>query len=137
MTTGFKVGDSGNGNIGIANSGDWNSGDRNSGDWNSGDWNSGCFNTDEPTIRLFNQNTQMTISEFRNSKYYYALQSKPLLITEYINDKLVTHEYKDACRIWWGKLTKENKEIIRSMPNFDTKIFEEITGIKESANEND
>lgn len=32
---------------------------------------------------------------------------------------------------WWEELSEEDKQIIREMPNFDAKIFEEITGIKE------
>jgi len=121
---------SGNRNSGDRNSGNRNSGDWNSGNWNSGDWNSGFFNTDEPTIRLFNNDTEMKHSEFYDSKYYAALVSEPLLLTDYIDDTLITYDYKEACQIWWNKLTDENKKIIRSMPNFDTKIFEKITGIK-------
>jgi hypothetical protein len=126
---------SGHWNSGDYNSGDWNSGNRNSGssnsgNWNSGDYNSGFFNTNEPTIRLFNNDTNMTITEFRQSKYYAALMREPLLLTDYIDGKLINYDYKEACDIWWNKLTEENKKIIMSMPNFDAKIFEEITGIK-------
>jgi hypothetical protein len=126
---------SGNRNSGSSNSGHWNSGYRNSGnsnsgDWNSGDWNSGCFNTDKPTIRLFNKDTNMTITEFRQSKYYAALMSEPLLLTDFIDGKLINYDYKEACEIWWNKLTEENKKIIMSMPNFNAEIFAEITGIK-------
>ena len=152
---------SGDWNSGNRNSGDWNSGDSNSGDWNSGNFNSGNFNsgdwnkcngsngvfcTIEPTIKIFDKDTNMTLKEFINSKYNKALCSVELKITEWIryteeeikedDDKkatkgyLKTYTYKEACANWWSKLTEENKEIIMSIPNFDADKFEEITGIK-------
>lgn len=30
---------------------------------------------------------------------------------------------------WWDSLTKESKDIVMSLPNFDKNIFKEITGI--------
>ena len=30
---------------------------------------------------------------------------------------------------WWDGLTRENKDIVMSLPNFDKDIFKEITGI--------
>ena len=153
----FNSGDwnSGNWNSGDWNSGDWNSGymnsgDRNSGDWNSGDWNkcngsNGVFCTIEPTIKIFEKDTNMTLEEFINSKYNKALCSVKLKLTEWIwytkeemeeeDDKKSTkgylkeYTYKEACANWWSELTEENKEIIKSIPNFDKEKFYEITGI--------
>ena len=147
---------SGNYNSGDLNSGDLNSGNKNSGDlnsgnYNSGDWNkcdgsNGIFCTEEPTIRIFDKDTDMTLNEFRKSKYGKALRSVKLKLTEWIeyteeemkedDDKKATkgylknYTYKEACANWWSKLTEENKEIIMSIPNFDADKFEEITGIK-------
>ena len=139
-------GNYGNGNSGDYNSGDWNSGNCNSGDWNSGDCNSGVFCTEEPTIRIFDKDTNMTLREFRKSKYGKALRSVKLKLTEWIkyteeemkenkNKRLIggylkEYSYKEACANWWGELTEENREIIKSIPNFDADKFEEITGIK-------
>ena len=158
--------DYGNSNSGYNNSGDWNcgynnSGDRNSGDWNSGDWNSGdnnsgffnkcngnngVFCTEDPTIKIFDKDTNMTLYEFINSKYNNALRSVELKLTEWIeyteeemkedkNKRLIggylkEYSYKEACANWWNELTEENREIIKSIPNFDADKFEEITGIK-------
>ena len=61
---------SGYGNSGDRNSGDWNSGYGNSGYGNSGDRNSGIFNTDEPKMRVFNKECDLTYTEFR-TKYGY------------------------------------------------------------------
>ena len=147
---------SGNYNSGDLNSGDLNSGDKNSGhsnsgNYNSGDWNkcdgsNGIFCTEEPTIRIFDKDTDMTLNEFRKSKYGKALRSVKLKLTEWIeyteeemkedDDKKATkgylknYTYKEACANWWIELTEENKEIIMNIPNFDADKFEEITGIK-------
>ena len=142
---------SGSFNSGRFNSGNKNSGNRNSGNYNSGDWNkcngsNGVFCTEEPTIRIFDKDTNMTLNEFINSKYNKALCSVKLKLTEWIwytkeemeedDDKKATkgylkeYSYKEACANWWNELTEENREIIMSIPNFDADKFEEITGIK-------
>lgn len=126
-----------NGNTGLFNSGHWNSGNRNSGDRNSGDWNScngsnGVFcNQEDKDIRIFNKPSGMSLQEFRRSKYYDALISESLELTYWDekNKKLKCRSYKDACAIWWSKLTEKNKKIIQEIPNFDPEIFFDITGI--------
>ena len=42
---------------------------------------------------------------------------------------LKIHTYKEACKNWWDGTTEENRDIIKSMPNFDAKVFFDITGI--------
>ena len=32
-------------------------------------------------------------------------------------------------QVWWDGLTKESKDIVMSLPNFDKDIFKETTGI--------
>ena len=128
---------SGGRNSGSCNSGSWNSGSCNSGSWNSGYWNScnysnGVFcNQEDKNIRIFNKPSGMSLQEFRRSKYYDALISEPLELTYWDkkNEKLKCRSYKDACIIWWSKLTEENKKIIQEIPNFDPEIFFDITGI--------
>ena len=128
---------SGDQNSGDQNSGNWNSGDQNSGNWNSGNWNScnysnGVFcNQEDKDIRIFNKPSGMSLEEFWDSKYYRALQSEPLELTYWDdkNEELKCRSYKDACAIWWSKLTEKNKKIIQEIPNFDTEIFFDITGI--------
>ena len=128
---------SGNWNSGYWNSGDCNSGDCNSGNCNSGNWNScnysnGVFcNQEDKDIRIFNKPSGMSLEEFWNSKYSKALQSEPLELTYWDdkNQKLKCRSYKDACAIWWSKLTEKNKKIIQEIPNFDPEIFFDITGI--------
>ena len=141
---------SGDLNSGDLNSGNKNSGDSNSGNYNSGDWNKcngsgGVFCTEDPTIKIFDKDTNMTLSEFRRSKYNRALRSVKLELTKWIeyteeekkNDEnkrliggyLKEYSYKEACANWWNELTEGNKEIIKSIPNFDADKFYEITGI--------
>lgn len=131
---------SGNQNSGDENSGERNSGNQNAGLYNTGNCNSGSFNTggfnsadcctgffctkEDPEIRLFNKPSGMTQMQFRESVFWEALHSVRLPLTD---EKVGT--YKEACQLWWGRLTEENRNIIRSMPNFDAEIFREITGI--------
>ena len=147
----WTISNTGKDNTGFINSGNRNSGNYNSGDYNSGNYNSGVysngfFNTKQHKIFIFDMPTKMTTSEFKNSTYFDALTSEDLILTEWINytekekakDKakeliggyLKKYEYKEACQIWWNKLTKTNKQIIQSIPNFNKDIFFEITGIK-------
>ena len=73
----------------------------------------------------------MSLQEFRRSKYYEALTSEDIEPTYWDekNGKLKYRNYKDACAIWWSKLTEENKKIIQQIPNFDPDVFLDITGI--------
>ena len=137
---------SGDRNSGDYNSGDCNSGDRNSGDWNSGDWNSGFFNEKKNKCYIFDKLSDMTVSQFKNSRFYEALISVPFILTEWVEyteeekeiDKakaliggyLKKYEYKEACKTWWDKLSDKNKEIIHEIPNFDAEKFYRITGIR-------
>ncbi len=127
----YNTGDSNTGyyNTGDSNTGDYNTGYSNTGDFNTCNNSSGFFCTQEPKAIIFNIESDMTVDEFKRSKYYAALISAPFVLIEH-NDELLTHSYKDACAKWWEKMTPKNKKVINSMPNFDAEIFEEITGIK-------
>jgi hypothetical protein len=135
-----------NGNTGIFNSGYYNSGDYNSGYYNSGYYNSGFFCTEKDSfVTLFDEVTNIRFSKFFVSEWYYALQSTPFMLMEWIvyteeekeadTDKaliggyLKTYTYKEACRNWWDTKTEKDKEIIKTMPNFNPAKFKEITGI--------
>ena len=145
---------SGDCNSGNWNSGNWNSGFCNSGNYNSGDWNkssfnNGCFNTIEPTIMMFNKPSKITCWDWVNSDARYLLNQIPKNVVEWIYSDDMTDEEKAAhpeyettggylkvldesecSQIWWDGLANSQKEIIKSIPNFNESIFEEITGIK-------
>ena len=146
----------GNWNTGNWNTGNWNTGNRNTGNCNTGDWNTGYwntgnrntgfFNTLTPKCNLFDKISNMTVEEFYNSKYMKALCSAPFILTEWVyytadekeSDKakeliggyLKKYDYKDACRMWWNKLTDDAKKTIQDIPNFDKEKFFKITGIE-------
>ena len=138
---------SGNRNSGNRNSGDWNSGNRNSGDWNSGNRNSGYCNTTEPTVRLFDHQTNITFSNFRQSRAYDLLCSIPSdcltwKYSEYMtDDEKAAHPEHETTggflylekadrQAWWESLSDESKATITSMPYFDADKFFICTGIK-------
>ena len=97
-------------------------------------------------IRIFNKPSGMSLRDFYRSKYYDALCSVPFILTDWIEytdeekaedeDKaliggyLKTYTMEEAWANWWDTLTDEDKGIIKSIPNFDAKIFKEITGIE-------
>jgi hypothetical protein len=149
--TGYRnTGDrnTGDRNTGYSNTGDRNTGDRNTGYSNTGDRNTGAFCTGEPVFTMFNKPSKWTAKQF--------LESKPWqLIVAYVDTKLwvpaniMTEQekkdhrgweraegfyrdipYKEAFGNMWHNLSKDNKQSFLDMPNFDSKIFEEITGVK-------
>ena len=145
---------SGNWNSGNCNSGNWNSGNWNSGNWNSGNWNktsfsSGVFNTEEGKILMFNKPSDWTYRDWLNSKASYLLNQIKHELLEWVWSENMTDAEKEqhpehtttggylkildeseCAQKWWDALSDQDREIIYSLPNFDLKIFEEITGIK-------
>jgi len=133
-------------NTGSRNTGNSNTGSRNTGSFNSCNFSSGFFCTQEPNARIFNIDTEMTVSDFYNSKYHRAINSSSVDLTEWIyyteeemkcdiekqniGGYLKSYTFFEACAKWWGNMSKSNKEVVQSIPNFDAKIFKEITGIE-------
>ena len=138
---------SGNRNSGYRNSGDWNSGYSNSGYSNSGDWNSGAFCTGEEKIKLFNKESDWTHQQFIDSKVFDLLcEVYPNI---WVDESLMTYKekeenpsykttggylraisYKEAFKDRWDNWSDSNRNEFKSLPNFDSEIFEEITGVK-------
>ena len=124
------------------NSGYMNSGYMNSGYMNSGNWNSGYMNTTEPPVRLFNKDTDVKREDivFPNFFYFNLIEwieagemtdeekaEHPLYETT--GGYLKKHDYKEAFQESYKNATKEDKELLFNLPNFDAAIFKEITGI--------
>ena len=155
----FNTGDrnTGDRNTGYGNTGDRNTGYWNTGDGNTGNWNTGYGNTGngsngvfctEPdmNIRIFNRPSGMSLRDFYRSRYYEALCSTPFMLTEWIpyteeekkadpekemiGGYLKEYTMKEAWANWWGEMSEEAKKIVQDIPNFDAKIFKEITGIE-------
>lgn len=135
-----------NGNTGFFNSGDHNSGYRNSGYFNSCDYSSGLFCTQDPKVKIFDTETDMTMKEVMQTDWYRMLFKYSINLTKWIEytdeekqfdkDKdliggyLKTYTYKEACKNWWNEYTDKEKAVIMSMPNFDKDKFKQITGIE-------
>jgi hypothetical protein len=139
---------SGDMNSGDRNSGNWNSGDRNSGDMNSGYRNSGAFCTDpNPKMILFDSPCNMTVREWEQTRACRLMEN--LHFTFWIDEsemsaaekeKYPSHKttggylknipIKEGWANFWGNLQDSDKKEFTSLPNFDSKKFESLTGIK-------
>ena len=109
------------------------------------------FNTKEQPLYLFNKPTDFTWEEFKNifpNEYDLLFYSK-FPLTEWIDEVKMTDDekksnpsykttggylkkrtYHEAWQIMWDSWTKEQRESIKKLPNFDKDIFKEITGIE-------
>ena len=146
LNSGYK--NSGNWNYGNSNSGDRNSGHFNSGDWNSCNWSSGVFCTEESKIKIFDVQSDMTLSEWRRTRAAQILsrnfESHIWVFSEDMTDEekkmypshkttggyLKALSFKEACSNMWNNLTDREKDIIQSIQNFNKDKFREITGIE-------
>jgi hypothetical protein len=142
---------SGHRNSGHRNSGDGNSGHSNSGDGNSGGWNScdrepGYFNSIvSDTINVFNKQCKKDIWENSlkpNFIYNFEL-NKWISFSKMSNDEKIQFPkayvcdgylkaltYKEAWGNAYKNASKEDIQLLKNLPNFDAKVFEEISGIK-------
>ena len=134
---------SGNCNSGNCNSGNCNSGDYNSGDCNSGNYNSGFFNSNEPNVRIFNKMTKKKRDEIDIPSWcYFDLTVWVSHDTATKEEKeehkkeietsggfLKTLEYKEAWKLAWSKVSKEEHKQLLKLPNWNNEVFKEITGI--------
>lgn len=124
-----------------------NTGLFNTGYGNTIDGSNGVFCTEpDMNIRIFNRPSGMSLRDFYRSRYYEALCNAPFMLTEWISyteeekkddpKKEITGGYlkeytmKEAWANWWRKMSEEAKKIVQDIPNFDAKIFKEITGIE-------
>ena len=137
---------SGNGNTGYGNSGNCNSGN-----WNSGNWNSGYLNTSAQKYSfIFNRQVEKSILaqiEFPSFMFFTLTDWVPSSKMshkekerhpEYVKTGgyLKKYTYKEAFRKSFEKAKQlpnwpDQLKRLKSLPNFDVKIFEEISGIKE------
>ena len=119
----------------------------NSGNCNSGNWNSGYCNTTEPTVRLFDHQTDITFSDFKWSRAYGLLCHIPSdcltwKYSEYMtDDEKAAHPEHETTggflylekadrQAWWESLSDDSKAAITSMPYFDAEKFFICTDIK-------
>ena len=86
---------------------------------------SGYIKYDVP-LYMFNKKSTWTMGIWNKSK------ARQVLRTKICCDFCDFIEYKDinTPQDKWNKLSEDNKNEILSLPNFNAKIFEQITGIK-------
>lgn len=91
----------------------------------------------------------MTYNDWLRSDARYLLNRIPKDVVEWVCEEDMTDEEKAAhptyettggylrvldesecAQIWWDGLSEIDKYTIKAIPNFDSKIFEECTGIK-------
>ena len=140
---------SGDCNSGYCNSGSRNSGNYNSGCWNSGDWNSGHLNTSaQKYIFIFNKQVEKSVlehTEFPSFMFFTLTEWVPACnMSQEEKEKhpeytvtegyLKRYGYKEAFRKSFdiarhkSDWPKQRQKLL-DLPNFDAKIFEEISGI--------
>ena len=147
-------GNSGDWNSGNHNSGNWNSGSRNSGDCNSGNfntgnWNAGIFNTGACEYAFaFNQLVKKQDLEYLPNIPFlrfnlvewipekHMLPEEKKQHPEYVTTGgyLKKYDYKEAFRKSFEEAKRlldwpEQLKRLKALPNFNFKIFEEISGI--------
>lgn len=71
---------------------------------------------------------------FENSWWIYSVnmsddEKKANPKYETTGGYLKTVDFKTACKMMWNKLDGEERQAVMELPNFDAKVFEEITGI--------
>ncbi len=136
-------------NSGNRNSGNWNSGNWNSGDWNSGDWNSGYLNTSAQKYTfIFNKRVKKSVlerAEFPSFMFFALTEWVPARNMSQVEKErhpeyvttggyLKKYAYKTAFRKSFKKARRKpdwpkQRQMLLDLPNFDAKIFEEISGI--------
>ena len=138
---------SGDFNSGSYNSGDFNSGSYNSGSYNSGSYNSGFFNSNEPNVRMFNKQTNLKFDEIKIPNWCYFDLTIWVSYDTATDEEKEAHkkeietcggflkalEYKEAWRLAWDKVSKEEHKKLFDLPNWDNEVFKEITGIDAEA----
>ena len=132
------IANSGQGNTGHSNTGDRNTGHSNTGYWNTGNWNTGKwntvnneaghFNTEEiTTIRVFNKPCSLKVW---NDAYKPDFLFFDLTYWDDVQGKQKEYEYKEAFMKSWLQADKINRMKVKDLPNFDSDVFFEISGIR-------
>ena len=132
----------GNRNSGYGNTGNGNTGNRNTGNWNTGDSNTGYFCTIKSPPMLFNKpcseaserkaqelNDHLYLTEWISFSDMTKAEKEANEFAETLGGYLKARSYKEA----WSHVAEKNPEVIneiKTWENFDSDIFEEITGIK-------
>ena len=136
-------------NIGRHNTGRYNIGHYNIGSYNTGCYNTGCYNTGdcnttEPTVRLFNKDSGLKFLGETHLKFINIVNRLSSPLCEWVSERKMSDKEKadySTYKTTGGYLkvneerrnkleaTKEEKDFLKSLPNFDAVILKECTGI--------
>ena len=136
-------------NTGNRNTGHWNTGNRNTGHWNTGDWNTtnfsnGFFNTEEvEIINVFDKPCMKSVWDevSKPGCLYFSLtqwidESEMSDVEKQENPSfsctggyLKKYDYKEAFTKSVTEASKEERDLIRALPNFNNEKFLEISGV--------
>ena len=131
-------------NTGDSNTGYCNTGDRNTGNWNACDNETGFFNTLNPaTIRVFNKPCSLTdwleaevpgflyfrLTEWVGSDKMTEKEKENHPEHKTLGGYLKSYKYKEAFQKSYNEASQEEKDMLLRLPNFDAKVFKEISGI--------
>jgi len=112
---------SGKNNSGRRNSGNYNLGDYNSGNYNSGYYNSGDFNFKGHQNKFYCFDKPCSPETWEKAKLPEFLKFTTDLELGY---------YKNNFQKAWKTATKADRKLLEKLPNFNWKIFTDITGIE-------
>ncbi|WP_213067264.1 pentapeptide repeat-containing protein, partial [Acinetobacter sp. CFCC 10889] len=131
-------------NTGDRNTGYWNTGDCNTGDWNTTNFSNGFFNTEEvEIINVFDKPCMKSVWDEANkpSCLYFSLtkwiyESAMSDVEKQENPSfsctggyLKKYDYKEAFTKSVTEASKEDRDLIRALPNFNNEKFLEISGV--------
>ena len=141
-------------NTGNHNKGDWNSGSHNSGNWNTGSWNSGDCNSgylntsSQKYTFIFNkpvEKSALAKINFPSFMFFTLTDWVPACFMSHeekeqhpkyatVGGYLKKYDYKEAFRKSFEEAKRlpdwpEQLKRLKALPNFDAKVFEEISGI--------
>ena len=134
----------GNRNTGDCNTGDCNTGNRNTGNWNTANFSNGFFNTEEVEIvNVFDKPCMKSVWGEANkpSCLYFPLtewifESEMSDVEKHENPSfsctggyLKKYDYKEAFTKSVTEASKEDRDLIRALPNFNNEKFLEISGV--------
>ncbi len=139
--TGYR--NTGDSNIGDSNTGSWNTGSWNTGSWNKTNYSSGFLNTEEQKFVIFNKETDVKRESINFPDYFYRVEvnvwiwSSDMTIEEKktnsnfytVDGYLKSIKPKKAWQIAWDNATIEDRKLTLQLPNWNNKVFKEISGI--------
>ena len=142
----YNTGDynTGNRNTGDYNTGNRNTGNRNTGDWNTTNFSNGFFNTEEvEIINVFDKPCMKSVWDevnkpgclyFSLTKWIYESEMSDVEKQENpsfscTGGYLKKYDYKEAFTKSVTEASKEDRDLIRALPNFNNEKFLEISGV--------